>query len=222
MHPIISSCYPVLLLHSGFPALGSLPMNHLFTSGGQNIGASASASVLQMNIQDWFPLGLTGLILLSKRLSRVFFSTTVWKHPFFSAQPSLWSTFHIHTWLLQRLGLYGPLLVKWCLCFLIHCQVCHCFSSKQQASFNFLTAVTVHSDFGAQENKICHFLPIYLPWSYLDLCLQFVFLSITWKFQTFSGTLSVNLRICALYHCYKLKCIQLAQQATGAFQEISH
>ena len=121
MHPIISSCYPVLLLHSGFPALGSLPMNQLFTSGGQNIGASASASVLQMNIQDWFPLGLTGLILLSKRLSRVFFSITVWKHPFFSAQPSLWSKFHIRKWLLQRLGLYGPLLVKWCLCFLIHC-----------------------------------------------------------------------------------------------------
>ena len=64
MHPIISSCYPVLLLHSGFPALGSLPMNHLFTSGGQNIGASASASVLQMNSQGWFPLGLLRFAIL--------------------------------------------------------------------------------------------------------------------------------------------------------------
>ena len=56
-----------------------------------------------MNIQDWFPLGLTGLISLqSKGLSRVFSNTTVWKHQFFSVQPSLWSSFHIHTWLLAK------------------------------------------------------------------------------------------------------------------------
>ena len=60
-----------------FPASGSFPVSWLFESGGQTIGASASSSVLPMNIQDWFPLGLTGLIsLLSKGLSRVFFSTT--------------------------------------------------------------------------------------------------------------------------------------------------
>ena len=71
--------------------------------GGQSIGASASASVLPMNIQDWFPLGWTGLIsLLSKGLSRVFSSTTVWKHHFFGAQPSLWSISHICTWLLEN------------------------------------------------------------------------------------------------------------------------
>ena len=75
----------------------------LFTSCGQSIGASASASVLPMNIQDWILLGLIGLIsLLSKRLSNVFFSTTIWKHQFFSAQPSLWSNSHIHTWLLEK------------------------------------------------------------------------------------------------------------------------
>ena len=63
-------------------------------------GASASASVLPMNIQGWFPLGLTGLISLqSKGLSRVFSSTTVSKHQFFGAQPSLWFNSHIHTWL---------------------------------------------------------------------------------------------------------------------------
>ena len=72
-----------------FPASESFPMSWLFASGGQRIGASPSASV-PMNIKGWFSLGLTGLIfLLSKGLSRVFSSTTVWKHQFFGAQPSL-------------------------------------------------------------------------------------------------------------------------------------
>ena len=76
-----------------FPALGPFLMSQLFTSVGQNVGASASASVLPMNIQDWFSLGLTGLIsLLSKGLSRVFFSTILWKHRFFVSQPSLGQT----------------------------------------------------------------------------------------------------------------------------------
>ena len=74
-----------------------------FASGGQSIGASASASVLPMSIQGWFPLGLTGLISLkSKGLSRVFSNTTVQKHQFFGAQPSLWSNSHIHTRLLEK------------------------------------------------------------------------------------------------------------------------
>ena len=77
-----------------FPAEGSSPKSRLFASGGQSIGASALASVLPMSIQCWFLLGLTGLIsLLFKRLSRVFFSTTVRKHQFFGAQLSLWSIF---------------------------------------------------------------------------------------------------------------------------------
>ena len=73
--------------------------SQLFLSGGQNTGASAS--VLPMNIQGWFPLGWTGLnSLLSKGLSRVFFySMTIWKHQFFSTQPSLWSNLHVRTWL---------------------------------------------------------------------------------------------------------------------------
>ena len=86
-----------------FLASGSFPMSCLFISGGQSISASASASVLTMNIQGWFPLGLTGLIsLLSKGLSRVFSRTIVQKHQFFGTQPSLWSNSHIHTWLLER------------------------------------------------------------------------------------------------------------------------
>ena len=76
-----------------FPAWGSFPMSWLFPSGGQSIGASASESVPPMNIQDWFPLGFTGLISWqSKGLSRVFLNTTVQKHPIFSTQPSLWTT----------------------------------------------------------------------------------------------------------------------------------
>ena len=87
-HPTISSS--VITFSSclqSFPASGSFLMSQVIASGGQSIGVSASASVLPMNIQDWFPLGLTDLISLqSKGLSRVFSNTTVQKHQFFSAQ----------------------------------------------------------------------------------------------------------------------------------------
>ena len=89
-------CCPLLLLPSIFPASGSFPKSQLFTSGGQSIGTSALPLVLPENIQGWFPLGLTGLIsLLSKGLSRLFSSTTIWKHSFFGAQPSLRSNSQI-------------------------------------------------------------------------------------------------------------------------------
>ena len=80
-----------------FPASGSFPMGQFFASGGQRIG-TASASVLPMNIQGWFPLGWTGWIFLqSKGLSRVFSNSTVQKHQFLGAQLSLWSNSHTHT-----------------------------------------------------------------------------------------------------------------------------
>ena len=102
-HPTISSSVvPFSSRLQLFPASGSFPMSQFFASGGQRIGTSVSASVLPMNIQDWFSLGLTGLISQAKGLSRVFPNTTVQKHQFFSAQPSLWSNSHIHTWLLER------------------------------------------------------------------------------------------------------------------------
>ena len=104
-HPTISSSVTFFSsCPQSFPASGSFPMSWLFTSGGQRIRVSASASVLPMNIQDWFPLGLTNLTsLLSKELWRVFSSLTVWKHQFFGSQPSLWSRSpHIHTWLLEK------------------------------------------------------------------------------------------------------------------------
>ena len=86
-----------------FSASKSLPVSQLFISDGQSIGISASASVLPMNIQGWFPLGLTGLISLqSKGLSRIFSSTTIRKHQFFSTQHSLWSSYYICTWLLEK------------------------------------------------------------------------------------------------------------------------
>ena len=103
----ISSCAtPFSFCLQCFPpsfSIGSFPVSQLFILGSQNIGASAPASVLPMNIQGLFPLGLTGLIsLLSNGLSRVFSSTTIWKHQFSGAQPSLWSNSHMHTWLLER------------------------------------------------------------------------------------------------------------------------
>ena len=99
-HPVIpfSSCL------QSFPASRSFPMSQCFTSGCQIIGVSASASVLPMKSQDWFPLGLIGLISWqSKGLSRVFSNTTVQKHQFFSAKLSSQSNSHIHIWLLEKL-----------------------------------------------------------------------------------------------------------------------
>ena len=102
-HPTISSSVVPFSHLQSFPASGSFLTSQVFASGGQSIRASVSASVLQMNIQGWFPLGLNGLISLqSKRLSGVFSSTTVQKHQFFGTQSSLWSNSHIHTWLLEK------------------------------------------------------------------------------------------------------------------------
>ena len=98
-------CHP-LVLPSVFPSIrvsGSLPVSWLFPSGGESIGTSASASVLPVNVQDWFPSGLTGWIsLLSKGLSGVFSNTTVQKHQFFGTQPSLWPNSHIHIRLMKK------------------------------------------------------------------------------------------------------------------------
>ena len=100
-HPTISSSViPFSSCPQSFPVSGSFPMSQLFTSGGQSIAVSASASVLPMNIQDWFPLGLTGWISLpSKGLLRVFSNTTVQKHQFFGAQLLYGPTL---TWLLEK------------------------------------------------------------------------------------------------------------------------
>ena len=103
-HPTISSSvFSFSSCPQSFPASESFPTSWLFASGGQSIGASASASVLSVNSQGWFPLGLTRLISLwSKGVSRVFSSTTIQEHQFFSAQSSLWSNSYICTWLLEK------------------------------------------------------------------------------------------------------------------------
>ena len=103
-HPTISSSViPFSSCLQSLPASGSFPMSPFFTSGGQKIGASASAPILPMNIQDWLPLGWTAWISLqSKRLSRVFSNTTVQKHQFFSSQLSLEPKSHNHTWPLEK------------------------------------------------------------------------------------------------------------------------
>ena len=106
-HPTISSSVISSSCLQSFPTSGSFLVGQFFSSGGQSIGVSASASVLPMNIQDWFPLGLTGCISLqSKGLSRVFSNTTVQKHQFFGTQLSLQSNSHIHTWPLEKPGLW--------------------------------------------------------------------------------------------------------------------
>jgi len=117
--PLSQWCHPttsVVRLSSClqyFPASGSFLMSWLFVSGGQNIGVSALASVIPVNIQDWFPLGWTGWISLqSKGLSRVFSNSTVQKHQFHGAQLALQSNYHIHTWLMLKLKFkyFGHLL----------------------------------------------------------------------------------------------------------------
>ena len=105
-HPTTSSSVvPFSSCPQSVPASGSFQVSQFFASSGQSIGTLVSASDLPVNIQDWLPSGLTGLIsLLFKGLSRIFSSTIVRKSQFLSTQPSSWSSFHIHTWLLEKPG----------------------------------------------------------------------------------------------------------------------
>ena len=100
---ILSFVVPLSSCLQSFPASPSFSVSQLLASGGQSIGASASASVLPMNIQNWFPLGLTGLTSLqSRELSKLFSNTTVLRHWFLITQLSLQSNSHTHTWLLEK------------------------------------------------------------------------------------------------------------------------
>ena len=171
-HPTISSSVVPFSCLQSFPVSGSFLTSQLFASGGQSIGASALTSVLPMNIQDWFPLGLTGWISLqSKGLSRVFSKTTVQKHQLFSAQLSLWFNSHIHTWLLEKI----IALTRWT------------FVSKVMSLlFNMLSRLVIAFLPRSKrlliswlqsrsavileplQNKVCHCFhcfPIHLPWS---------------------------------------------------------
>ena len=101
-------CCPLLFLPSIFLRIRDFTNELALCIRCQSIGASASALVLLMNIQDWFPLGLTGLISQFKGLSRILSNTTAHKHQFLGVQLTLWSNSHIHTWLLGK-----PALTRW-------------------------------------------------------------------------------------------------------------
>ena len=158
-------CHP-LLLPSIFPSIRVFPNElalHIrwqkYWSFSFSISPSNEYSVWISFRIYWFDL------LAVQGLLRVFSSTTFGKHQFFGAQPSLWS---IWRWLLEKswLWLDGSLSAKWCFCFLICCLVCHSFSSKEKVSFDFMAAITICSDFGAQKNKVWHrfhCFPIYFP-----------------------------------------------------------
>ena len=122
-----SSIIPFSSYPQSFPASGSFPKSQLFVSGAQSIGASASASVLPMNIQGWFPLGLTGwLSLQSKGLSRVCSSITIWKSVPQCSASFMAQLSHTYMTIGKNIALtIGPLLAKWCLFFLI---ICLCLS----------------------------------------------------------------------------------------------
>ena len=110
--------------------------------------------------KEYSPLGLTGLIFLqTKEVKIIFPSTTIYRHQFFNTQPSLWSNSHIYTTTIGK-TIYWQTDVS---AFEYPVEVCHSFPSKEQVSFNFIATVTVHSDFGAQENKICHCFHFFPP-----------------------------------------------------------
>ena len=150
-------------------------MSQLFTSGGQSIRASVSVSVLPKKLQGWFPLGLTGLIsLLSKGLSRPFQGRLQHR----SSKESILQCSAF--FMVQILHLYlttGEIIAvtMWTFVSKVMALVLNMLSRfvivffpRSKCLFNFMAAITIHSDFGAQENKICHcchFFPIYLLWS---------------------------------------------------------
>ena len=156
MHPTISSSVASFSCLQSFPASRSFQMSQFFTSGSQSIGVSASTSVLPMNTQDWSPLGWTGWISLQFRgLSRVFSNTTVESinssalrllyDPTRTSMHEYWENRSFDDMDLCRQSDVSA--------FQYVVSACHRSSSKEQMSFSFMTAVTIHSDFGAQENK---------------------------------------------------------------------
>ena len=186
-------CCPLILLHSSFPASGSFPVSALLTSGGPSIGAVALASVLVMNIQDWFPLRLTGLIsLLSKGLTRVF--STQFKG--------------INS---SGLGLlYGPTLISvhdyWKNYSFDYMHICWQMESLlldmlSRLAINFLPRskwllILWLQSPSAPQNKVCHCshcFPIYFPWSDGTRCHDLHFWVLSFK-PTFHSPLSLSSR----------------------------
>ena len=192
-HPTISSSVTHFSsCPQSFPASGTFQVNWLFPSGGQIIGISASASVLPVNTQGWFPLGLTVLIFWqSKGLSRVF--PTIWKHKSFSMQLSLWSNSHICTWknhsfdymdlCRQVMSLLFNMLPRFVIAFLLRSK--HLLTSWLQSPFAMIWE---------PKKKICqcfHFFPFYLLWSDGTRCHYLSFLNTEFLSQLFKSLLSL-------------------------------
>ena len=158
---ISSSVTPFSSCPQSFPASRSFLISQLFLSGGQSIGVSASASILPMNIQGWFPLGLTGLISLQfKGLSRVF-SSTICEHKFFGTQTFLWSSSHFHAWLLGKnialtIWTFVSKVMSLLFNLLSRFVIASLPRSKCLLISRLLSNFTIYSDFGAQEKKFCH------------------------------------------------------------------
>ena len=169
-HPTISSSViPFSSCLQSFPASGSFLMSRLFTSDGQRIGAS----VLLMIIQDWFPLGLIGLILQSKGLSRIFYNTTAQKHRFFGMQPSLWSSSHIHTWLWKNHSFHYTDFVSkaMSLLFNILSRVVIAFLPKSnRLLISWLRSPSAVILELKKIKSVTVSIPIYLPWSDATRC----------------------------------------------------
>ena len=146
-------CFSLLLLPSSFPALGTFPMSRLFASGGQSIGVSASASVLPMNIQDWFTLGWTGLIsLLSKGLFQKSSSAPQFESinslvlsfldgPTLTFIHDYWKNYSLTIWTFvgKMISLLSNMLSRFVMAFL-----------PRSKSYNFMAGATICSDSGAQ------------------------------------------------------------------------
>ena len=147
-HPTTSSSIdPFSSCLQSSPASGFFPRSQFFASGGQRIGVSASASVLPMNIQDWFPLGLSGLISCNPRDSQEAYPTPQFESINFSVVSFLYSPTltYIHDYWKNHHFDYTDIFWKSNLCFLTR-YLCHSFSSKEQVSFYFMAAVAIHSD----------------------------------------------------------------------------
>ena len=194
-HPTNSSSLVPFSYLQSFPASWSFPMSQLFASGGQSIGVSASASVLPINIQDWFPIGWTDWISLqSKRLSRVFSNTTVQKHQFFSAHLSLWSnsmttekTIALTRWTFvsKVTSLLFNTLSRLVIAFLPRSK--HLLFSWLQSP----SAVILEP-----KKIVCHYFhcfPIFLPWSDGTWCHDLSFLNVVLS-QLFHSALSLSSR----------------------------
>ena len=154
-------CHPLFLLPSVFPSIRVSLNESALHIRWAKFEVSASTSVLPVNIQEWFPLGWTGWIsLLSKELSGVFSSTTTGKHQFFGAQPSLWSSSHICTWLLENhVALTIQTFVTKVMSLLLNMlsRFVIAFLPRSKYLLISMTVVTICGDFGAREDKVCHY-----------------------------------------------------------------